>query len=227
LVSRHRDVPQLKYDTHFSLCCLEYQRFYISISITTAQRRGLAAFITEHRSAAEYAVGTRKNNARNETEWYVTTDGLSANLYCLRFGTAPTWRARSRVYIPQEEGDPVLTQTLGYCPNSSQIQSYITTDGSVGQSVLKWSTHLGLTKRSLLLSDSCRLVDVGRSLWREDGSVVCQTQSAVIRFLSVCTIYMLQVIKCMYVQNMQGLCQSRLSRADLALSLVALATTAA
>jgi hypothetical protein len=39
---------------------------------------------------------------------------------------------------------------------------------------------------------------VGRSLWREGGSVVCQTQSAVIRLLSVCTIYMLQVIKCMY-----------------------------
>jgi hypothetical protein len=46
---------------------------------------------------------------------------------------------------------------------------------SVGQSVLVSSTHLGLTTRSLLLSDSCGLVDVGRSLWREDGSVVCQT----------------------------------------------------
>jgi hypothetical protein len=43
---------------------------------------------------------------------------------------------------------------------------------SVGQSVLELSTHLGLTTRFLLLSDSCGFVDVGRSLWREDGSVV-------------------------------------------------------
>jgi hypothetical protein len=43
---------------------------------------------------------------------------------------------------------------------------------SAGQSVLEWSTHLGLTTRSLLLSDSCGFVHVGRSLWREDGSVV-------------------------------------------------------
>jgi hypothetical protein len=43
---------------------------------------------------------------------------------------------------------------------------------SVGQSVLVSSTHLGLTTRFLLLSDSCGFVDVRRSLWREDGSVV-------------------------------------------------------
>jgi hypothetical protein len=33
-------------------------------------------------------------------------------------------------------------------------------------------THLGRTTRFLLLSDSCWFVDVGRSLWRENGSVV-------------------------------------------------------
>jgi hypothetical protein len=43
---------------------------------------------------------------------------------------------------------------------------------SVGQSVLMSSTHLGFTTRSLLLSDSCGFVDVGRSLWRENGSAV-------------------------------------------------------
>jgi hypothetical protein len=48
---------------------------------------------------------------------------------------------------------------------------------SVGQFVLEQSTHLGLKTRSLLLSDSFRLVDVGRSLWREDGSVLCQSHS--------------------------------------------------
>jgi hypothetical protein len=31
---------------------------------------------------------------------------------------------------------------------------------------------LGLTTRSLLLSDSCGFVNLGRPLWREDGSVV-------------------------------------------------------
>jgi hypothetical protein len=44
---------------------------------------------------------------------------------------------------------------------------------SAGQSVLEQSTHLGLTTRSWLLSDSCGFVDLGRPLWREDGSVVC------------------------------------------------------
>jgi hypothetical protein len=59
-----------------------------------------------------------------------------------------------------------------------------------------------------------------------DGSVVCQTQSAVISLLSVCTIYILQVIKCMYTQHIEGLCQFRLSTADRAISLVAPVTTA-
>jgi hypothetical protein len=43
---------------------------------------------------------------------------------------------------------------------------------SVGQSVLVSSTHLGLTTNFLLLLDSCGFVDVGHSLWREDGCVV-------------------------------------------------------
>jgi hypothetical protein len=43
---------------------------------------------------------------------------------------------------------------------------------SVGQSALEKSTHLGLTTKFLLLSDSYGFVDVGRSLWREVVSVV-------------------------------------------------------
>jgi hypothetical protein len=43
---------------------------------------------------------------------------------------------------------------------------------SVGQSVLVSSTHLGLTTRFLLLSGSCGFVDLGRSLWRENGSAI-------------------------------------------------------
>jgi hypothetical protein len=44
---------------------------------------------------------------------------------------------------------------------------------SAGQSLLEQSTHLGLTTRSWLLSDSCGFIDLGRSLWRENGSAVC------------------------------------------------------
>jgi hypothetical protein len=44
---------------------------------------------------------------------------------------------------------------------------------SAGQSVLEQSTHLGLTTRSWLLSDSWGFVGLGRSLWRENGSAVC------------------------------------------------------
>jgi hypothetical protein len=47
---------------------------------------------------------------------------------------------------------------------------------SVGQSVLVSSTHLRLTTRFLLLSDSCGFVDVGRPLWREDGCVFYYAQ---------------------------------------------------
>jgi hypothetical protein len=55
-----------------------------------------------------------------------------------------------------------------------------------------------------------------------------------VSLLSVCTIYILHVIKrmyicmykCMYIQYIQGLCQSRLSTADHALLLIASATTA-
>jgi hypothetical protein len=40
------------------------------------------------------------------------------------------------------------------------------------QSLMVSSTHMGLPTRFLLLSDTCGLVDVGRSLWRENGSAV-------------------------------------------------------
>jgi hypothetical protein len=43
---------------------------------------------------------------------------------------------------------------------------------SVGQSVLEYSTLLCLTTRFLLLSESFEFVDMGRSIWREDGNVI-------------------------------------------------------
>jgi hypothetical protein len=65
-----------------------------------------------------------------------------------------------------------LHNSLGHAPFSSlysqllitESEFYITIDGSVGQSVLVSSTHLGLTIRFLLLSDSCGFVDVKCSL---------------------------------------------------------------
>jgi hypothetical protein len=50
---------------------------------------------------------------------------------------------------------------------------------SVGQSILVWSTHLGLTTKFLLLSGNCGFVDVGRPLWREDGSVFYYVQCTI------------------------------------------------
>jgi hypothetical protein len=44
---------------------------------------------------------------------------------------------------------------------------------SAGQSVLEKSNLLGLTTRSWLFSDSCGFVGLGRPLWREDGSALC------------------------------------------------------
>jgi hypothetical protein len=56
------------------------------------------------------------------------------------------------------------------CILSSRVLCY--DRRSASQSVLEWSTHMGLKIRFLLLSDSRGFVDVGRSLWREDRSVV-------------------------------------------------------
>jgi hypothetical protein len=59
-----------------------------------------------------------------------------------------------------------MTAPLRLNCSESGSESYITTDGQSA------STHPGLKTRFLLLSDSCRFVDVGRSIWREGGSVV-------------------------------------------------------
>jgi hypothetical protein len=96
-----------------------------------------------------------------------------------------------RIFIPQEQGDPVIPPGTGFpfrrllrltglrwrCSNppphgDCRFWVLCYDRRSVDQSVLESSTHLGLTTRSLLLSDSCVFVDVGRSLWREDGSVL-------------------------------------------------------
>jgi hypothetical protein len=57
-------------------------------------------------------------------------------------------------------------------PNEKKKSKLCNDRRSIGQSVLVSSTHLGLTTRFLLLPDSCGFVDVGRPLWRENGSSV-------------------------------------------------------
>jgi hypothetical protein len=83
---------------------------------------------------------------------------------------------------------------------------------SVGQSILVSSTHLGLMTFFFTSPPaSYGFVDMGRPLWREDGS----------DFYSVQYIYILHVMAWMYTQYIQGFCHSRLGAADYALSLVA------
>jgi hypothetical protein len=53
-------------------------------------------------------------------------------------------------------------------------------------------THLGPMARCLLLSDSCEFVDEGRPLWREVGSVPCQSLSK-IQYNLHCTCHMFYV----------------------------------
>jgi hypothetical protein len=53
----------------------------------------------------------------------------------------------------------------------SRVESYVTTDGPSSLSLgIKHSP--GAYDQILLLSDTCGFVDLGRCLWREDGSVV-------------------------------------------------------
>jgi hypothetical protein len=63
---------------------------------------------------------------------------------------------------------------------SSKLKSKLCYDRwSVSQSVLVSSAYLGHKIRFLLLSDSCGFVDVGRPLWRTDGSVAYNCSSPV------------------------------------------------
>jgi hypothetical protein len=81
-----------------------------------------------------------------------------------------------------------LTPLYSYSCHSlwlaGRVESYIK-NGGRSATLLEYSTHLGLTTRFLLLSDTCGFVDVGRSLWRENGSAVynCCWSSPVQSFL--------------------------------------------
>jgi hypothetical protein len=80
LVSTNGDAFLLGYDAHFSLLCSSTGSFFWFYIKKEHANRGDELFSTEHRSAAEYAVSTRKDTAWTQSEPYVRTDGQSATL---------------------------------------------------------------------------------------------------------------------------------------------------
>jgi hypothetical protein len=120
--------------------------------------------------------------------------GFMIIVYCLKFEAPQPGVPGHRIYIPQEQGGPVIPPDTGLpfyglirlaglrwrysTPPPHELSDYKIkvklryNRRSVDQSVLVPSTHLGLKTRFLLLSDSFGFVDVGRPLWREDGSAV-------------------------------------------------------
>jgi hypothetical protein len=110
-----------------------------------------------------------------------------ATSYCLVWDS-PTWKARSSCLYPPGTRWPSYTHgqwVLFFvaCPCQSQRQCHITTDGR-SVSMSWYRTHSGICDQLLLsvrrlLSESFCLVSVRCPLWREVGSVICQSQSVV------------------------------------------------
>jgi hypothetical protein len=55
----------------------------------------------------------------------------------------------------------------------SESESYVTTDGQPASLSWNKAPFWGLRQDLYYLCDSCGFVDLGRPVWREDGSVVC------------------------------------------------------
>jgi hypothetical protein len=122
-----------------------------------------------------YAAGPRQPSLSRVIvlwdSWHFTVSDLR-----LPFSSPPTTR---RVTV--ELFEPASTHILLLLSESESHCDWRSVSLSVSTSKSKLCydrrpTHLELMTKSLLLPDSCRFVDVGRSLWREDGSIVCQTQ---------------------------------------------------
>jgi hypothetical protein len=89
--------------------------------------------------------------------------------YCLTFETSPFVAS----YDSQGHGGGIRPRlhTGDYRESKVKVKDMLRPMVS-RRSVLVSSTHLGLTIRFLLLSDSCRFVQFGRCLWRKNGSAV-------------------------------------------------------
>jgi hypothetical protein len=99
----------------------------------------------------------------------------------LNFLMKSVWEILTVVCLNLEESPVSRILDLWTLQYESESQSYITTDGQSAS--LSWNKApiWGVTTRFLLLSNLCGFVDVGRSLLREDVSVVyhcCWSSSA-------------------------------------------------
>jgi hypothetical protein len=115
---------------------------------------------------------------------------------------------------------PELDQILDNYSNV-KVTLRMTVTQSVGQ---YWCRALfGAHDQIFITVRQLHLFTVGRPLWREDGSVfvrviVCSSKSFVIMW-RIFTFYILNMLK-IYIKYIQGLCQSRLSKADYTLFLI-------
>jgi hypothetical protein len=122
----------------------------------------------------------------------------------------------------------VLYQYRLYRLNSVEVRVKVILRPTVSRPVCLGIKHSSEAYDQIFISVILLRVSWSGASSRQRGRVcrLPESQSAVISLLSVCSICVLYVIKCMDIQHIQGLCQSWLSIADHALSLVALATTA-
>jgi hypothetical protein len=121
------------------------------------QRRTSDIFVALHRPCVKTCTYTHWAHRRERAEYFSNNDKSSVNIFgiycvalngrlileivhCLEIFKHDWICFRHQVYRKKE---------------SSRVESYVTADG---QSVLVSSTHLGLTTRFLLLSDSCGLL---------------------------------------------------------------------
>jgi hypothetical protein len=124
------------------------------------------------------------------------------------------WLRHSAMLLPQQKLLSVGSFSMRTSLTKSKTKSKSCYDWrSVSQPVcLGVKFTVELVTRYYFLSESCCVVSVGRLLWREVGSVSCQSLSSVFSPLSKIQ-YNLHCT-CKYMQNILDLCQHRLSTAD-------------
>jgi hypothetical protein len=139
-------------------CCLKFAVLF------------LCGALSDERTGLQFAVWSLNGPSRSET---VTI------LYCLNWDPPPTWRARFPYLYPPGAGWP--SYTPGHRVKERRVKVKSRYDWrSVGRSAsVSWRrAHFGTCDQILILSEFCCLVSVGRPLWREVGSVSCQSLSA-------------------------------------------------
>jgi hypothetical protein len=203
-----------------SLLCLR------SRSLATASNSGHSSASRDQVLSSQPPL-QKSTTLTNKSQSYVTTDGQSASLsWC----QAPIWGVRPDLYYCHTVadllmwGDLFMTRERAYrlnCCWSSPAQSFLG-PSPAGLVTLTTKVKVKVMLRPTVqsASPSWNKAPIWGALSLTKGRVCHLPDLAVISLLSVCTICILQVIKCMYIQHIQGLCQFRLSIADHALLLV-------